>query len=139
QVFDSPKPIRLIDRLLQLGCSEPGDIVLDFFAGSGTTGHAVMKRNAEKGTDLRFLLIQLPEPVEQGDFENIAKIMEARLTRAAKIITDDHPSYGGDLGFRVFRLASSNIRAWEPDRDNLATTLEKSIDHLKGDRTEQDV
>jgi adenine-specific DNA-methyltransferase len=98
QVFDSPKPIRLINRLLQLGCSEPGDIVLDFFAGSGTTAHAVMKRNAETGSDLKVMLVQLPEPIESGDYRTIADITKARLRRAAKQISAQIPGYGGDLG-----------------------------------------
>jgi len=61
------------------------------------------------------------------------------LRRAGKKVRDEHPLFAGDLGFRGFKLASSNIRAWEPDREKLAETLEASVDHLKVDRTEQDI
>ena len=64
---------------------------------------------------------------------------EQRLRNAGEKIRDENPMFAGDLGFRVFKLASSNIRAWEPDRDKLAETIEASIEHLKTDRTEQDI
>jgi adenine-specific DNA-methyltransferase len=69
----------------------------------------------------------------------IAELTKERLRRAGMKIREENPLFAGDLGFRVFKLASSNIRAWEPDRDKLAETLEASIEHLKTDRTEQDI
>ena len=70
---------------------------------------------------------------------NIAELTKERLRRAGKKIREENPMFAGDLGFRVFKLASSNIRAWEPNRDDLPTTLHDSIEHLKTDRTEQDI
>jgi adenine-specific DNA-methyltransferase len=66
-------------------------------------------------------------------------LTKERLRRAAKKIQEENPMFAGDLGFRVFKLASSNIRAWEPDRENLAATLEEHAEHLKTNRTEADI
>jgi len=127
---------------------------VDFFAGSGTTGHAAFQRNVSDASARKFILVQLPEPLDPtnadqkiaADFcdklkkpRTIAELTKERLRRAGKKIREENPLFAGDLGFRVFKLASSNIRAWEPDREKLAETLEASIDHLKTDRTEQDI
>ncbi|MBM4394218.1 MAG: site-specific DNA-methyltransferase [Deltaproteobacteria bacterium] len=138
--FDTPKPTKLIARILSIA-STADDLVLDFFAGSGTTGHAVMAQNAADGGKRRFILVQLPEPTRQSGYATIADITKERLRRAGRKVRDDNPMFSGDLGFRVFKLASSNIRAWEPDRarEDVVRTLEDSIDHLKSDRTEQDI
>jgi adenine-specific DNA-methyltransferase len=154
-VFDTPKPVRLINRMIEIGTKKNTDaIVLDFFAGSGTTGHAVMAHNSAQGGNLRYILVQLPEPLDPDTKEqkvasaycdqlkkprNIAELTKERLRRAAKKIREESPMFAGDLGFRVFKLASSNIRAWEPNRDDIPRTLEASIEHLKTDRTEQDI
>jgi adenine-specific DNA-methyltransferase len=74
-----------------------------------------------------------------GKARTIAELTKERLRQAGKKVREANPLFAGDLGFRVFKLASSNIRAWEPDRDKLADTLEASIEHLKTDRTEQDI
>ena len=74
-----------------------------------------------------------------GKPSHIAEITKERLRRAGKKIREENPMFAGDLGFRVFKLASSNIRAWEPNRDDLPATLHDSIEHLKTDRTEQDI
>jgi adenine-specific DNA-methyltransferase len=76
---------------------------------------------------------------ELGKPRTLAELTKERLRRAAKKIREENPMFAGDLGFRVFKLASSNIRAWEPDRENLAQTLEASAEHLKADRTEADI
>ncbi len=105
-VFDNPKPTKLIKRLVRLCTSaKDEDLVLDFFAGSGTTGHAVMAQNAEDGGSRRFLLVQLPEPTDRPAFKTIAGITAERLRRAGKAV-------GGevDTGFRYFALTASNIR-----------------------------
>lgn len=154
-IFENPKPTRLIRRMLQLATSTSDqDIVLDFFAGSGTTGHATMSQNADDGGNRRYILVQLPEPLDRGKREatpaadfcdelgkprNIAELTKERLRRAAKKIKTDTPMFAGDLGFRVFKLDSTNIRAWDPDRDDIAKSLEESVEHLKADRTEQDI
>jgi adenine-specific DNA-methyltransferase len=74
-----------------------------------------------------------------GKPRNIAELTKERLRRAGKKIREENPMFAGDLGFRVFKLASSNIRAWDPNRDDLPATLQESIEHLKTDRTEQDI
>jgi adenine-specific DNA-methyltransferase len=153
-VFDTPKPIRLLQRCIQVANCIKSDLVLDFFAGSGTTGHALNGTNAGTNGALRYILVQLPELLDPnnrdqhvaarfcdklGKPRTIAELTKERLRRAGKKIREENPLFAGDLGFRVFKLASSNIRAWEPDRDKLAETLEASIEHLKTDRTEQDI
>jgi adenine-specific DNA-methyltransferase len=70
---------------------------------------------------------------------NIAEVTKERLRRAGKKIREENPLFAGDLGFRVFKLDSTNILEWDPDRDKLAETLEASIEHLKTDRAEQDI
>lgn len=152
--FDTPKPTGLILHLLRLAGLRDGDFVLDFFAGSGTTGHAVIAQNAVVGRNVRYVLVQLPERLDPENKDqrsaaevcrklgkplNIAELTKERLRRAAKKIKDENPMFSGDLGFRVFKLDSSNIRAWEPDRDNLDQTLLDSVEHIKADRTETDV
>jgi adenine-specific DNA-methyltransferase len=154
-VFDYPKPLALLRRIIQYGCSRMRpNIVLDFFAGSGTTGHAVMAQNGADNRNRNFILVQLPEPLDaenrsqkiaadycekNGKPRTIAELTKERLRRAREKIREERPLFAGDLGFRVFKLASSNIRAWEPDRDKLADSLFDSIDHLKTNRTEQDI
>ena len=146
------KPIKLLQRLIKMSAPK-GGIVLDFFAGSGSTGEAVWRSNTQDNL-LRFILIQLPEPLSTIDKEqkstfdfcvnnglppDVASITKERLRRAAKKIKGENPLFAGDLGFRVFKLDSSNIRAWEPDRDNLPQSLLDATDHLKADRDEQDI
>ena len=129
------------------------DIVLDFFAGSGTTGHAVMAQNADDGGNRRYILVQLPEPLDPrtrpascaeylrqlGKPRNIAELTKERLRRAAEQDREENPMFAGDIGFRVFKLDSSNIRAWDPTATTSPKSLLDSIEHLKADRTEQDV
>ena len=152
-VFDFPKDVDVIARLIDAIC-EPQDLILDFFAGSGVTGEAVMMLNSKSNSNRRYVLVQLPEPLdpeskeqkagaqfcaELGKPANIAELTKERLRRACNRVRDEHPMFAGDLGFRVFKLASSNIHAWEPNRDDLPKTLEESAEHLKSDRTEQDI
>ena len=141
--FSYPKPLFLLQYLSKVFTrSDQNDVVLDVFAGSGTTGHATFALNANDSGDRRFILAQLPEGIEGGGtsgLRTIADLTKERLRQSGKKIREENPLFAGDLGFRVFKLASSNIRAWEPDRDKLAETLEASIEHLKTDRTEQDI
>jgi adenine-specific DNA-methyltransferase len=151
--FDFPKDETVIQTLIEMA-SERDDIVMDFFAGSGTTAHAVFAQNALDKLNRRFVLVQLPEPLDADNNEQklaakycdelgrprtIAELTKERLRRAGKKIREENPMFHGDLGFRVFKLDSTNIRAWEPNRDDLPTTLHDSIEHLKTDRTEQDI
>ena len=149
--FQYPKPKELLRYLIQVGLEREGT-VLDFFAGSGSTAHAVFLQNVADQKLRRYVLVQLQEPLnvetqqlavnfcdKLGKPRNIAELTKERLRRTAKKIKEENPTFKGDLGFRVFKLASSNIQAWEPNRDKLAETLEASIEHLKTDRTEQDI
>lgn len=151
--FDQPKPVILTSSLISW-FSGKDDIVLDFFAGSGTVGHAVVAQNAGDNANRHYILVQLPEPTDPANTEqkvvsdfcdhlrkprNIAEITKERLRRSNAKVSKDYPSFKGDFGFRVFKLDSSNIRAWEPDRDDLAATLERHTEHLKTDRTENDI
>jgi adenine-specific DNA-methyltransferase len=154
KVFSNPKPVRLLTSFFPLLLKKDGEIALDFFAGSGATAKAVFQLNAQDSIKRRAMLVQLPEPLDPDSKEqkfganlcdklgrprNIAELTKERLRRAAMKVRKGNPLFAGDLGFRVFKLASSNIRAWEPDRDDLPTTLHDSIEHLKTDRTEQDI
>ncbi len=154
KVFSFPKPVGLLRHIIQMAAGDRASIVLDFFAGSGTTGHAVLANNVADSGNRRYILVQLPEPLDPAEKSQktaadycdklkkprtIAELTKERLRRAGKKIREENPLFAGDLGFRVFKLASSNIRAWEPDREKLAETLEASIEHLKTDRTEQDI
>lgn len=136
--FDTPKPTKLLTRLLELFC-KGGEFVLDFFAGSGPLGHAAMDFSCRRNEQLRYALVQFPEAAHRPQFRSIADITQERLRRAAQKIKEDNPLFAGDLGFRVFKLDSSNIRAWDPDPDDLDQTLLDSVEHLKGGRTEADV
>ena len=153
RLFSFPKPVRLIETVIEQGSSRD-DIVLDFFAGSGTTAHAVMARNASDGGVRRFILVQLQEPLDgenrdqktASDFcdslgmpRNIAELTKERIRRAAVRIKKSNPTFAGDVGFRVFKLDSSNIQVWDPERDNLEVTLQESIEHIKRGRNEDDV
>ena len=138
--FDTPKPTRLIRRILQIGTASQGqDLVLDFFAGSGTTAQSVLEQNAADTGDRRFLLVQLPEPTANSRLPTLAAVTRERARRAAAEIRKTGPLVGSDLGFRTFRLDASNIRAWSPNREDVGQSVLDHIDHLEVDRTEIDV
>jgi adenine-specific DNA-methyltransferase len=152
-VFDTPKPLELLARICHISMGSSG-IVVDFFAGSGATGHAVMAQNAIDQGTRRYFLVQLPEPLDHENKEqasaaafcdklnrarSISELTKERLRRAAIKTAKDHLHFKGDLGFRVFKLASSNINTWEPDRDNLDQALLKSVEHIKPDRDNDDI
>lgn len=104
KVFDNPKPVQLIRRVLEHASSSGDDIILDFFAGSGTTGEAVLQHNAEDGGSRRFILVQVPQSVdgaEKSAFTTIDKITCGRVRSASKAMKTE--GVKGDLGFRVFK------------------------------------
>lgn len=137
-LFEFPKDEGVIQQFVEMA-SKDNDLVLDFFAGSGTTAHAVMAQNSLDGGKRRFILVQLPEPIEHQDFRNIAKITEERLKRSAKKVREENPLFSGDTGFRIFKLAASNIRAWEPNVSDIESSLLTNIEHLVQGRDERDV
>jgi adenine-specific DNA-methyltransferase len=138
--FDTPKPTRLVRRILQLSTkSDAGHIVMDFFAGSGTTAQAVLDQNAEEGGNRRFITVQLPERAS-NQFTTLAEVTRERAKRAAvKLRGDLAVSKDVDLGFRAFRLDTSNITAWAPKRDDLEKSLFEHLDHVVADRSNDDV
>ncbi len=151
--FDHPKPVAMLQRCVFMA-TQPNDIILDFFAGSGTTAHAVMAQNASDSSGRKYILVQLPQYLDPSDKDqktaanfcdklgkpcNIAELTKERIRRAGNNIRDENPLFAGDLGFRVFKLDKSNVRAWEPDCNDLEETLLDSIDHIKSDRGELDI
>ena len=143
--FDGPKPTRLLERIIHVSNCSDNDIVIDFFAGSGSTAHAITKFNISNNLNLRHVSVQLPEKLEETSeaykfgYKTIAELAKERIRRAAKKIKDENPDYGGDLGFKVFKLASSNIKAWNPDRTDLEKSLFEHQEHLIEGRSEQDI
>ncbi|NYG34293.1 site-specific DNA-methyltransferase [Sphaerotilus montanus] len=142
-VFDTPKPTRLMRRIMQIATStDEADLVVDFFAGTGTTMDAMFAQNAEDGGKRRCILVQLPEPLagaEAAGWTTIADVTRARIRGAGQRHKGKDPMYTGDVGFRTFRLDTSNIRAWAPDRADLPTSLFDHLDHVDAERTDEDV
>ncbi|MDD5395298.1 MAG: site-specific DNA-methyltransferase [Thiothrix sp.] len=139
QLFDFPKPPELIHKLVEQAAANQ-DIVLDFFSGSGTTAHAVMALNAEDGGNRKFIMVQLPEPTDKPDYPTIADIGKERIRRAGeKIRTDKGGIINLDVGFKVFKLDSTNIKPWDVGFDDLETSLPLFADSLKDDRSNDDV
>lgn len=153
--FGYPKPSSLLTKVIyQATEPDQDDIVVDFFAGSGTTGHAVMAQNAADAGRRRYVAVQLPEPLdpenkdqrtaadqcdELGVPRTIAELTKERLRRAGGKLADAYPDHNVDIGFRVFKLDTSNLRPWDPHPDDLEGTLEEAAEHVKPDRTEDDV
>ena len=137
--FTFPKSLWAVHDTIVAATKDDKDaIVMDFFAGSGTTGHAVMELNKIDEGNRRFILVQLPEPVELNEkFTTISQVTKARITAAGSKIKKESPEI--DIGFKVFKLARSNIRAWNPDCTDLEETLLSHQEHLLEGRTEQDL
>ena len=153
--FDTPKPVKLLERILSVG-TEPSssDLILDFFAGSGTTAQAAMRTNAIDGGSRRFILVQLPERLDIenkdqaeaarfcdsiGRPRSIAEITKERIRRAGKAVKAEVDTADLDVGFRSFKLDASNIRAWRPNVEDVAQSLFDHSDHLDPNRDDADV
>lgn len=145
-VFDGPKPVRLLRRLLTLANLKEDSIVVDFFSGSASTAHALLQQNAEKNTRCKFILVQLPELVsetkkDQG-FSNICEIGKERIRRAGKKIKEESGEKAKDLdiGFRVLKLAESNMNdVYYKPADIDQGFLDKLDTNIKRDRTPMDL
>jgi len=152
-VFPFPKNTDVLGKLINLVVNQ-NDIVMDFFAGSGAFSHAAFNVNLEDNLSVRHILVQLPEKLDADKKEqkaahkfcisngfppNIAEIAKERIRRAAQQIKDENPDYDGDLGFKVFKLDSSNIRFWNPDASDLEQTLLDHAEHLVSGRSEEDI
>ncbi len=145
EIFPRPKPLGTIMRPLELATQED-DIILDFFSGSATTAHAVMQLNAEDGGHRKFIMVQLPEPCDEkseaykAGYPNICEIGKERIRRATKKIAADNPDKPFDGGFRVFKLADTNMTdvyysAGEYDQ----SILDQLVSNIKPDRTDLDL
>ena len=151
--FQTPKPVRLLQKIIAIASRE-NDIVLDFFAGSGTTGDAVLSQNGADSGKRRYILVQLPEVLDLNNKDqeaaaeycekigrprNIAELTKERLRRSANKFKSANPLFGGDLGFRVFKLDTSNIRPWNPRVDDLQGALFAHQEHLAPCRSSDDI
>ena len=139
--FDTPKPTRLLERILDIA-SEPDTIVLDFFSGSATTAHAVYKKNISDSGNRRFILVQLPEKSESADYDNLCEIGKERIRRAGKHIAEDNPLAAKqiDIGFRVLKCDTSNMKDVYYNPDEYVSDLFSSLaDNIKEDRTPEDL
>jgi len=147
-VFETPKPSSLLTRFLKI-CSVNDDfIVLDFFSGSATTAHAVMKLNAEDGGKRKFIMVQLPEVTDEksearkAGYETICQIGEERIRRAGKKVKEVAGLQGQDLdiGFRVLKLDSSNMKdVFYTPEDFDTAVISGLVDNIKPDRTSEDL
>jgi adenine-specific DNA-methyltransferase len=147
--FQTPKPVSLMKKVLSMAADE-GDIVLDFFAGSGTIGQAVLESNQADGGDRKFVLVQLPEPTETKEYPTIADITKERVHRVIKKLNAEDAGKLAlengakpDRGFKVFKLQSSNFKTWNADVAKepaaLATQLEMHVHHIVEGRTPEDL
>ena len=145
-VFDGPKPVRLLERLIILANLKSDSIVLDFFSGSATTAHALMKMNSNKNFQCKFILVQLPEEVndtkKEQEYKNICEIGKERIRRAGKKIKEESPltTQNLDTGFRVFRLADSNFEEVKKAPEEYdQSQLDLFLNNVKSDRTDLDL
>ena len=144
--FDGPKPLRLLSRILQIANLDKNSIVLDFFSGSATTAHAVMKLNAEDGGNRKFIMVQLPEKTDEkseaykAGYKNICEIGKERIRRAGKKIKEEAglQAQNLDTGFRVLKLDSSNMEDvyYTPQEFELQSLF---MENVKPDRTGEDL
>lgn len=144
--FDGPKPVRLLNRVLQIANTQKDSIIMDFFSGSATTAHAVMQLNAEDGGHRKFIMVQLPELTDEkseaykAGYKNICEIGKERIRRAAKKIAEEHPGVDFDGGFRVLKLDSSNMQeVYYTPADFQQSLLDETVDNIKPDRTPEDL
>ncbi len=148
KVFDNPKPVRLLQRVLEHGSDDSG-IVLDFFAGSGVTAQAIFNQNIQDGGSRKFILVQLPEPTGRTDYPTIAAIARERIRNASKQIMSERQQKLDlkdakkiDLGFKAFRLDCSNFKTWSGeavDVKELESQLSLHVDHVNTGSSAQDI
>ncbi|MGO4134059.1 site-specific DNA-methyltransferase [Rhizobium brockwellii] len=147
EVFDTPKPVRLMARILEIATND-GDIVLDFFSGSSTMAHAVMEACAADGQCRPFIMTQMAEPLNaksphaNQEFATIAEVGKERIRRAGKKILkgDSHPNWNRDVGFRVLKVDTSNMKDvyYRPDELQQSDLLDM-VDNVKVGRTAEDL
>ena len=144
-VFDTAKLTPVIKRMLSVARKDA--LILDFFSGSATTAHAVMQLNAEDGGNRRFIMVQIPEPTAaeseaaKAGYTNICEIGKERIRRAGEKIKAETVEKAAalDVGFKVFKLDTSNLKKWNPDPENLQLSLQEATENFVPGRTELDV
>ncbi len=146
--FDNPKPPKLVRFLTQIATSRE-DIVLDFFAGSGTTAQAVIDQNSDDGGYRKYILIQLPEKTEHPEYPTIAHIGRERIRRVIKKLNkeeSDNLNLEGvtvqDRGFKAFKLSSSNFKVWDGTAEKIYDVAQRLLDyadHIDASRSHQDI
>jgi adenine-specific DNA-methyltransferase len=144
--FSYPKPTKLIGFLADFGLDKDG-IILDFFSGSASTANSIMSLNNSDFGKRKYIMVQLPEATEENSepykagFKTLAEIGKERIRRAGKKIAEENPDKAKDLdlGFKVFKLDSSNIKGWDGNPEDLETSLFEAQENIKTDRTEEDV
>ena len=148
-IFNYSKPFNLIKYLLEISIDEES-VILDFFSGSSTTAHSVMQLNAEDGGTRKYIMVQLPEICDENSeaykagYKNICEIGKERMRRAGeKIKLDESLPLENreklDIGFKVFKLDTSNIKEWDTNTEDLQQTLLDSMENIKSDRSSLDV
>lgn len=147
KIFSFPKPSSLITFFCKI-CNDRDALILDFFSGSATTAHAVMKLNAEDGGHRKFIMVQLPEVTDEksearkAGYANICEIGKERIRRAGKKVKEEagHAADGLDTGFRVLKLDSSNMEDvfYTPDKFE-PSLLDSLVDNIKADRSGEDL
>jgi len=149
KIFDRPKPVKLIKILLNIANIAKNDLILDFFSGSATTAHAVMQLNAEDGGNRQFIMVQIPEKVDEkseaykAGFRTIAEIGRERIIRAAKKINEEFKDkeYIDDLdfGFRYFKVDSSNFKEAKDISEITQENLFDTVENIRPDRNDLDL
>ncbi len=142
--FSFPKPVFLVQYLISIFTNPDGasELIVDFFAGSGTTAEATLRQNACDRGARRFVAVQLPQAMPLGSSSRYATLAEmaiARIRRASAEVRAENPLFAGDLGFRVYRLDATNFKPWDPQSSDLGNALLDAIDHIKPDRNEADL
>lgn len=147
KIFDNPKSVQLLSRIISFATQDDDCTILDFFSGTATTAHAVMEMNAKNGTHKKFIMVQIQEPTDakseayKAGFKNICEIGKERIRKAAALIKKTYPEASFDSGFRVLKLDTSNMQqVWYTPTEYVAKDLfELTVDNIKPDRTDGDL
>lgn len=147
KIFDNPKSVQLLSRIISFATQDDDCTILDFFSGTATTAHAVMEMNAKNGTHKKFIMVQIQEPTDakseayKAGFKNICEIGKERIRKAAALIKKTYPEASFDSGFRVLKLDTSNMQqVWYTPTEYIAKDLfELTVDNIKPDRTDGDL
>ena len=144
KLFNFPKSQVYLKEILKLSNTK-NSLVLDFFSGSSTMAHAMLSLNSEDNGNRNFIMVQIPEETDDNSeaykagYKNICEIGKERIRRAGDKIVKESGNKDLDIGFKVFKLDSSNLEKWDPDYDDLEQTLLVSQDNIKEGRTQEDL